>query len=80
MGSGLSLTLCAGPACPGQVTTKRLVALLNGIGVEISKRQVVRLLAEPLDGFVAEDKEVLRAASHSRLDALASAGPVCVER
>jgi len=45
----------------GQVTTERLVALLNGIGVEISKRQVVRLLTEPLDGFVAEDKEVLRA-------------------
>ena len=35
--------------------------MLNGIGVEISKRQVVRLLAEPLDGFVAEDQEVLRA-------------------
>ena len=45
----------------GQVTTERLVALLNGIGVEISKRQVVRLLAEPLDTFVAEDQEVLRA-------------------
>ena len=45
----------------GQVTTERLVALLNGIGVEISKRQVVRLLAGPLDGFVAEDQEVLRA-------------------
>ncbi len=45
----------------GQVTTERLTALLDGIGVEISKRQVVRLLAEPLDGFVAEDQEVLRA-------------------
>ncbi len=45
----------------GQVTTERLVALLNGIGVEFSKRQVVRLLTEPLDGFVAEDQEVLRA-------------------
>ncbi len=45
----------------GQVTTERLTALLSGIGVEISKRQVVRLLAEPLDGFVAEDQEVLRA-------------------
>jgi len=45
----------------GQVTTERLTALLNGIGVEISKRQVVRLLAEPLDDFVAEDQEVLRA-------------------
>jgi len=45
----------------GQVTTERLTALLNGIGVEISKRQVVRLLGEPLDDFVAEDQEVLRA-------------------
>ncbi len=45
----------------GQVTTERLTALLNAIGVEISKRQVVRLLAEPLDGFVAEDQDVLRA-------------------
>ncbi len=45
----------------GQVTTERFTALLNGIGVEISKRQVVRLLTEPLDEFVAEDQEVLRA-------------------
>jgi len=45
----------------GQVTTERLTALPNGIGVEISKRQVVRLLAEPLEDFVAEDQEVLRA-------------------
>ncbi len=45
----------------GQVTTERLTALLNGIGVEISKRQVVRLLTEPLDDLVAEDQEVLRA-------------------
>jgi len=45
----------------GQVTTERLTALLNGIGVEISKRQVVRLLAEPLGDLVAEDQEVLRA-------------------
>jgi hypothetical protein len=45
----------------GQVTTERLTALLNGIGVEISKRQVVRLLSNPLDRFVAEDQAVLRA-------------------
>ncbi len=45
----------------GQVTTERLTALLNGIGVEISKRQVVRLLAAPLDDLVAEDCDVLRA-------------------
>jgi hypothetical protein len=45
----------------GQVTTERLTALLNGIGVEISKRQVVRLLSAPLDDLVAEDRDVLRA-------------------
>ena len=45
----------------GQVTTERLTALVNGIGVEISKRQVVRLLAAPLDDLVAEDRDVLRA-------------------
>ncbi len=45
----------------GQVTTERLTALLNGIGVEICKRQVVRLLAGPLDALVAEDQDVLRA-------------------
>jgi hypothetical protein len=45
----------------GQVTTERLTALLNGIGVEISKRQVVRLLTARLDGLIAEDREVLRA-------------------
>ncbi len=45
----------------GQVTTERLTALLNGIGMEASKRQVVRMLTGSLDDFVAEDQEVLRA-------------------
>jgi hypothetical protein len=45
----------------GQVTTERLVALLAGIGIEISKRQVVRLLTSRLDAIIAEDREVLRA-------------------
>src|SRR3712207_34953 len=45
----------------GQVTTERLTALLEGIGVEISKRQVVRLLTSRLDDLVAEDRDVLRA-------------------
>ena len=45
----------------GQVTTERLAALLGGIGVEISKRQVVRLLTSRLDDLIAEDREVLRA-------------------
>jgi hypothetical protein len=33
------------------VTTGRLTALPNGIGVEISKRQVARLLTSGLDGL-----------------------------
>ena len=45
----------------GQVTAERLAALLAGIGVEISKRQVVRLLTSRLDDLIAEDQEVLRA-------------------
>ena len=45
----------------GQVTTERLTAILNGMGVEISKRQVVRLLTANLDTFLEEDRQVLRA-------------------
>ena len=45
----------------GQVTTERLVAVLAGIGIEISKRQVVRLLTSRLDYLVAEDRDVMRA-------------------
>ena len=45
----------------GQVTTERLTALLTGIGVDIPKRQVVRLIADGLDAFVAEERAVLRA-------------------
>jgi hypothetical protein len=45
----------------GQVTTQRLTTLLNDIGVEISKRQVIRLLTQGLDGFHAEDAAVLHA-------------------
>ena len=37
------------------------MALLAGIGIEISKRQVVRLLTSRLDDLIAEDREVLRA-------------------
>lgn len=43
----------------GQVTMDRLSTLLNDIGVDISKRQVVRLLTRNLDGFIAEDAAVL---------------------
>src|SRR3954466_3442369 len=45
----------------GQVTTERLTAILNGVGVEISKRQVVRLLTSNLDAFAEEDHQGLRA-------------------
>jgi len=45
----------------GQVTIPRLVALLAGLGVEVSKRQVVRLLIDGQDRFQAEAQDVLRA-------------------
>jgi Transposase IS66 family len=45
----------------GQVTCERIVALLNGVGVLISKRQVVRLLAVKLETFRNEDAQVLNA-------------------
>ena len=45
----------------GQVTTDRLTALLTGMGVVISKRQVVRLLAKCAQKFAAEEAQVLRA-------------------
>jgi hypothetical protein len=45
----------------GQVTCERIVALLNGMGVRISKRQVVRLLTVKLEIFRAEDAAVLQA-------------------
>src|ERR1041384_6641626 len=38
----------------GQVTSERLVALLTGLGIAISKRQVVRLLSQNLETFQAE--------------------------
>lgn len=44
----------------GQVTSERLTALLNGMGLKISKRQVVRLLSKGLEGLVVEDQAVLR--------------------
>lgn len=51
----------------GQVTAERLTALLEGIGMAISKRQVVRLLAAPLGDLVAEDEAVLRAREQRKL-------------
>jgi hypothetical protein len=43
------------------VTIPRLVAQLRGIGVAISKRQVMRLLIAGQDGFLAENRDVMRA-------------------
>ena len=45
----------------GQVTVARLVTLLQAIGISISKREVMRLLIAGQDGFLAENREVLRA-------------------
>ena len=45
----------------GQVTTERLTDLLNGIGLAISKREVVRLLTTDLEAFAQEDRAVLQA-------------------
>jgi len=45
----------------GQTTVARLVTLLRTLGIFISKRQVVRLLIERQDGFLAEARDVLRA-------------------
>ena len=43
------------------VTIEKILALLNGMGVVISKRQVGRLLTVKLETFRAEDAEVLKA-------------------
>src|SRR5208337_1369270 len=45
----------------GQVTAARLVTLLRGFGIVISKRQVVRLLIAGKEGFLEEARAVLRA-------------------
>jgi hypothetical protein len=45
----------------GQSTMPRLLALLRSVGVSISKRQLVRLLNENHEAFLAEAQDVLRA-------------------
>src|SRR3954467_446967 len=49
----------------GQVTTEHLTDLLNGIGLSISKREVVRLLTTDLEPFAQEDHAVLQAGLNS---------------
>jgi len=60
IGPGLR-QFCLTMHAQGQVTTERLTSILNGIGVEISKSQVVRILTTDLDMFAGEDLSVLRA-------------------
>ena len=45
----------------GEVTVEPLTAQLRAFRVAISKRQVMRLLIEGQEGFLAESREVLRA-------------------
>ena len=45
----------------GQITVERLTGLLRDLGLAISKRQVMRLLSAGQDGFLEEDRAVLRA-------------------
>ncbi len=45
----------------GQSTMPRLLAFLQSLGVSISKRQLVRLLNEKHEAFIAEAQDVLRA-------------------
>jgi hypothetical protein len=45
----------------GQVTMPRLLALLQAIGIDISKRHLVRLLIAGQDSFLDEARDVLRA-------------------
>ena len=45
----------------GQSTLPRLTALLQSVGLSISKREVERLLTERHDDFLAEARDVLRA-------------------
>jgi hypothetical protein len=45
----------------GHMTCEKILALLKGMGVVISKRQVVRLLTARLETFQAEDAAVLNA-------------------
>ena len=43
----------------GQISSERLTALLNGMGLSISRRQVVRLMSKGLEDLIAEDEAVL---------------------
>jgi hypothetical protein len=44
----------------GQTTIPRLLTLLHDLGIDISKRQLVRLLIKSQDAFLGEARDVLR--------------------
>ena len=50
----------------GQVTVPRLVQQLQGMGISISKRQVMRPLLGWQEAFLAEARDVLRAGVQTR--------------
>jgi hypothetical protein len=54
----------------GQVTSERLTALLIGMGLDISKRQVVRFLSQGLEDLVAEEQDVLEGFLHEARNGL----------
>ena len=47
------------------MTVERLTAQLRAVGISISKRQVMRLLIDGQDDFLAENRDVLRAGLHA---------------
>jgi hypothetical protein len=49
----------------GQVTVERLTAQLRALGISICKRQVMRILIDRQDDFLAENRDVLRAGLQS---------------
>jgi hypothetical protein len=59
-----------------QMTCERIVTLLNGVGVVISKRQVVRSLTAKLATFQSEDAGVERWTQQSRSTIPGRAMPV----
>ena len=64
----------------GQMTVPRLLAQLRAFGIVISKRQLVRLLIAGQDGFLAENREVLRAGLSSAAWVSRSMIPVLATR
>jgi hypothetical protein len=62
----------------GQSTLPRLVALLQSVGVSISKRQVQRLLTDKQQDFVSE-AQALRVPTKPATDSEASQPPVPIE-